>query len=597
HLCFLIVSLLFWWPVMQPWPTSHPWPTWVLVVYLLIADVQNTVFSAAFTFWRTPIYDLYANGPRLGGITALADQATAGAIMWVAGSAAFLLPVGWLIVRAMRPTLALPAGPRGGPTSTTALPLLGGTGQPSRGDLFATPVIGGMLRSAKARRCVQIVLLLLAVAIVIDGLRGPRTSAMNLAGVLPWTHWRGFVVLGLLLAGNLFCWSCPFMVPRDLAKRLRLDRLSWPHWLRTKWLAVALLVVFLWAYETLALWDSPWWTAWIIIGYFIAATVIDAFFKGASFCKWVCPIGQFHFVQSLCAPRSLQVRDETVCTACDTHDCINGNATSRGCGTGLFLPAKRGGMDCTWCMDCVQACPHDNIALQSRTTASDLRFTRWRGGVGRLFDRPDALALMAVLLAGAFVNAAGMTGPVLAWEDALTARWGLQTTMVPSTIVVIAGIVVVPAIALPVLGGLGTWMGGRRVPLRIGTGRLIAGLLPLGFAMWFVHMLFHLVTAFGSAVPAAHRALNALDVTTGTPNWLLGCCLALPDWLVPLELLMLNAGVLVSIIVLHALAGPLTRHGRRGLTFGLWSCTALAIWAAGVWIVLQPMQMRGTLLP
>ena len=42
---------------------------------------------------------------------------------------------------------------------------------------------------------------------------------MNLAGVLPWIHWRGLVVLGLLAAGNVFCMACPFMLPRTLARR------------------------------------------------------------------------------------------------------------------------------------------------------------------------------------------------------------------------------------------------------------------------------------------------------------------------------------------------------------------------------------------
>jgi polyferredoxin len=189
-----------------------------------------------------------------------------------------------------------------------------------------------------ARRCAQWTLLLLAAAIVIDGLFGPRTSAMNLAGVLPWTHWRGFIVLALLLAGNIFCWSCPFMLPRELAKKLRFDTWPWPHALRSKWLAVGLLVLFLWSYEALALWDSPWWTAWIILGYFGAAFTIDACFTGATFCKWVCPIGQFHFVESMCSPRAVAVRDEAVCRTCETHDCINGGPGGRGCGTGLYSP-------------------------------------------------------------------------------------------------------------------------------------------------------------------------------------------------------------------------------------------------------------------
>ena len=42
---------------------------------------------------------------------------------------------------------------------------------------------------------------------------------MNLAGVLPWIHWRGIVILGLLVAGNVSCMACPFTLPRTLARR------------------------------------------------------------------------------------------------------------------------------------------------------------------------------------------------------------------------------------------------------------------------------------------------------------------------------------------------------------------------------------------
>jgi len=601
HGCFLFVSVLFWWPVLQPWPSRPVWSRWTLILYLLAADVQNTVFAAAFTFWTTPLYPMYANGPGLFGITPLADQSTAGALMWFAGSAAFLLPVGWLLLRQLSPKLALPQAVSASTGHTVHLPIHGAApqraGKRRHGDLFDTPIIGTMLRSRTARRCAQWILLLLAGAIVIDGLFGPRTSAMNLAGVLPWTHWRGFIVLALLLAGNVFCWSCPFMLPRELAKKLRMDRWPWPHALRSKWLAVGVLVLFLWSYEALALWDSPWWTAWIILGYFGAAFTIDACFTGATFCKWVCPIGQFHFVESMCSPRAVAVRDEAVCRTCETHDCINGGPAGRGCGTGLYLPAKRGGMDCTWCMDCVHACPHDNIGLLQRDPGSDLLHLGWRGGVGRFLDRPDAIALVAVLLFGAFVNAMGMTGPVLAFEDQLVADWNLPSTLLPSTIVVLVGAVLVPLCVLSLLGGLGVKLGGHQLPLRAGAGRLTMALFPLGFAMWLVHMLFHLFTSIGTVVPVTHRALRDVALAGGTPDWLLGCCLAVPDWVLPIELLILDAGLVVSIILLNRVATHVARDSRRWGVLALWVPLALALYGLGLWIVLQPMQMRGTLLP
>ena len=103
------------------------------------------------------------------------------------------------------------------------------------------------------------------------GSGGPQLASKNLAGVLPWVHWRGFVVLALLIAGNLFCMACPFMLPRRLAKKLLPANRPWPKFIRSKWLAIGVLLVFFWAYEAFDLWASPWLTAWVVLTYFVAA--------------------------------------------------------------------------------------------------------------------------------------------------------------------------------------------------------------------------------------------------------------------------------------------------------------------------------------
>src|SRR5262249_51960705 len=175
-----------------------------------------------------------------------------------------------------------------------------------------------------SRRVAQAALLVVAAAIVADGLFGPQVSPMNLAGVLPWTYWRGLTVIALLAAGNLFCFACPFTLPRAIARRIAPPPFRWPERLRSKWLAIPLLVGFLWAYETLDLWDSGWWTAWLVLGYFVGAFVVDVLFAGASFCKYVCPIGQFQFVQSYVSPLEVRVRNPAACADCRTHDCLRG---------------------------------------------------------------------------------------------------------------------------------------------------------------------------------------------------------------------------------------------------------------------------------
>ena len=99
HLCFLSTGVLFWWPVLQPWRSRARWPRWAMIPYLLLADFQNTAVSATFIFSERILYPTYRAVPRLWDISALDDQVAAGAIMWVPGALAYLVPVGWLVIQ------------------------------------------------------------------------------------------------------------------------------------------------------------------------------------------------------------------------------------------------------------------------------------------------------------------------------------------------------------------------------------------------------------------------------------------------------------------------------------------------------------------
>ena len=92
HASFFITSIIFWWPVVQPWPSRAQWPRWAMVPYLLVADLQNTALSAILVFSDRVLYPSYAAIPRLFGFSAQEDQVAAGAIMWVVGSLAFIVP-------------------------------------------------------------------------------------------------------------------------------------------------------------------------------------------------------------------------------------------------------------------------------------------------------------------------------------------------------------------------------------------------------------------------------------------------------------------------------------------------------------------------
>ncbi|MDG2308420.1 MAG: cytochrome c oxidase assembly protein [Candidatus Binatia bacterium] len=590
HASFFFASLLFWFPVIQPWPSRPRWSRWMMVPYLFLASLQATAFSALFVFSGRVIYPVYANAPRLGGMSALEDQKIAGAVMWVPGSFVLLASTMLLVVSLLAPKLVRPGAP------AVAAPI---PNAPRRGtDVLRWPGIGAVLRARSGRAVMQVVLLLIAAVVIVDGFFGPQMGAMSLAGVVPWTYARAGIVIGLLLAGNLFCMACPFLLPRTVGRKFFAPSRAWPAVLRSKWFAVALFVLYLWGYEVFALWDSPLWTAWILLGYFVTAFVVDGLFKGASFCKYVCPIGQFNFVGSLISPLEVTVRSADACGTCTTQDCIRGREGAPGCELDLFLPAKVGNLDCTFCMDCVRACPHDNVGLLPRLPASELIVDPPRAGLGRLGARPDVAALALVVVFGAFVNAAGMVEPVVAGLQSVSSSLGFSSTAPAFTVFLLMTLIVLPL----ALAATGRWWGRLLIPELGGRTllcRLALALVPLGMAMWADHFLFHLVTGAGAALPTSVRALGDVGMSTGPPDWSAAHSMAAPgDGFRSVQILLLDLGLLASLY----LGWRVVRPGAERLSSALaalapWATVASLLFVAGVWILFQPMEMRGMIMP
>jgi putative membrane protein len=103
HLCFLGTSTLFWWCILRPWPASAARLSWGILIYLVSADIVNTILSAFLAFYGKPVYLYYVNHPNHFGIGPLDDQILGAVIMWVIGSLAFLLPAIWITFELLRP--------------------------------------------------------------------------------------------------------------------------------------------------------------------------------------------------------------------------------------------------------------------------------------------------------------------------------------------------------------------------------------------------------------------------------------------------------------------------------------------------------------
>lgn len=96
HACFFFTNVMFWWPIIQPWPSGTArsrYSRWMLIPYLLLADIVNTAVSAFLCFAGRLLYPSYGLiTPRPFDLSALNDQIAAGAFMWVCGSTIYLVP-------------------------------------------------------------------------------------------------------------------------------------------------------------------------------------------------------------------------------------------------------------------------------------------------------------------------------------------------------------------------------------------------------------------------------------------------------------------------------------------------------------------------
>jgi hypothetical protein len=184
--------------------------------------------------------------------------------------------------------------------------------------------------------------------------------------------------------------------------------------------------------------------------------------------------------------------------------------------------------------------------LPAQTLVTDV----YRSSLGRLSKRTDMAALVLLFVFGAFVNAAGMVAPVMAWEHGWHSRLGIDSMPLIVGIFVFAGALLLPAAAVTCCGLLTRQ---RMDALR----RFVFTLVPIGFAMWAAHLLFHLAASWGIAS------------------------------IEPAQILLLDAGLLLTLYLGWRVAGDALRNAAP------WAVMACSLYGAGIWILFQPMQMRG----
>ena len=91
HLLLMATATISWMPILSPTQIlprlSYP----LQIMYLFLQAIPPTLLAALITFADTVLYPTYARAPRIFGGTALEDQQNSGLIMWIPGTAVYLL--------------------------------------------------------------------------------------------------------------------------------------------------------------------------------------------------------------------------------------------------------------------------------------------------------------------------------------------------------------------------------------------------------------------------------------------------------------------------------------------------------------------------
>ena len=210
--------------------------------------------------------------------------------------------------------------------------------------------------------------------------------------------------------------------------------------------------------------------------------------------------------------------------------------------------------------------------MTSTFQGTDLIKQQHRGSIGSL-DRADYTALMIVVVFGAFANAAGMIAPVHTLIDAAS-RWvGASSPKLMTAIFILSATFIIPSLLCILV---------KRISHT--KNQVAWSLVPLGVAMWAAHLLFHFFTSYSSILPVTKRAL--FDVGLASEPDTLWAIPAAPTWLLSGELFLLAVGYLAFVAICVRLTTTIQQRTP-------WLILGTLLLYCGVWILLQPMQMRG----
>jgi len=465
----------------------------------------------------------------------------------------------------------------------------------NRFDLMSIGVIRRAFGSRLFRFVLQAVVVVLFILIIAAGLFGNQNPALNIAPILTWTVWWGFLVILILFAGKAWCYVCPWDAIAGWTEKLALWRkaddgltlgLKWPRAVRNILIATILFVGLTWVELGFGVTMKPRVTAYLAIAMLLMAVVSAMLFERKSFCRYACLVGRVSGLYALFSSTEVRARSATTCRRCATKECVKGSATAYGCPTFLYPGGLNANTYCIQCMECVQSCPHDNLALNLRPWGSDL--------VEEGKPRTDEAYLALLMLSITGFHGLTMTPVWQQFVDAIREPTGLGR--IAGFSIGMALLMLGPIAVYAFLVCVSWWLGGRA-----GRGshtyrsyfiRYAYALLPIALFYHIAHNLEHLLMEGPKVIAMISDPFGWGWNLAGTAHWSIPPLISLERlWLI--QVLMVLVGHVYSLWIAQRTSVRLfgsPRAAFRSQVPMLIGMIAFSVFS--LWLLKQPMEMR-----
>ena len=251
---------------------------------------------------------------------------------------------------------------------------------------------------------------------IIAGFWGSPIGNRNISITIVWILWWFLLISFMLPFGSrIWCMMCPFPFLGEWLQRRRLLgpdadiqdiqsytmsglRKKWPAKLSNIWLQ-NLLFLTLCTFSAMLV-TRPVFSAFILLGFTVVATLIHFVYRKRTFCNHICPVGGWMGLYSMAAMVEVRAKDPDLCIGCKTKGGATGNGRGWACPWCQYPSRLRRNNHCGFCMECIKSCDHNSMTLRARPFCSDIEIRGY-----------DEAWMAFIMMALAIIYSATYLGP------------------------------------------------------------------------------------------------------------------------------------------------------------------------------------------